>query len=59
MSAEGAARFICYARFVSVDPTRNRARFYAITWQPALWGVCLLIRAWGRLPGQVRARVAY
>ena len=55
MSAEGAARFTCYARFVSVDPTRNRARFYALTWQPALWGGGALIRAWGRLPGPGRA----
>ncbi len=59
MSAEEVAHFACYARFVSVDPDRNRARFYALTWQPALWGGGALIRAWGRLPGPGRARVAF
>ena len=38
-----------YARFVSVDPTRNRARGYELRWQPALWGGVLLVRTWGRL----------
>ncbi len=59
MSAEGAARFTCYARFVSIDPDRNRARFYALTWQPVLWGGGALIRAWGRLPGPGRELVAF
>ncbi len=38
----------------SIDPTRNRARFYLLAWQPGLWGGGALIRTWGRLgaPGQ-------
>ncbi len=58
-SPAAVARFTCYARFVSVDPARNRARFYALTWQPALCGGGTLIRAWGRLPDPGRERVAF
>ena len=48
------ARFRGRVRFVSVDPERNRARFYTLTWQPALWGGGAVVRAWGRLgsPGR-------
>ena len=33
----------------SVDPARNRRRFYAIIWQPTVWGDTALVRHWGRL----------
>ena len=41
------ARFQGRVRFVSVDPERNRARFYTLTWQPALWGGGGVRPAWG------------
>lgn len=34
--------------FVSVDLTKNRARFYTLCWQPSLWGGGALVRQWGR-----------
>ncbi len=48
------ARFRGRVHFVSVDPARNRARFYTLTWQPALWGGGAVVHAWGRLgsPGR-------
>ena len=49
---EEVARCACRVRFVSLDPAKNRARFYTITWQPALWGGGALVRRWGRLGGR-------
>jgi len=37
------------AYFRSVDPTRNRFRWYSLRLQPCLFGGVDLIRAWGRL----------
>jgi predicted DNA-binding WGR domain protein len=48
-SPDNVASFQAYARFVSVDPARNRYRFYSLTWQPSLWGGGALIRTWGRI----------
>jgi predicted DNA-binding WGR domain protein len=48
-SPERVASFRAYARFVSVDPERNRYRFYSLTWQPILWGGGVLLRCWGRI----------
>ena len=38
-----------------IDPTRNMARFYAMSVQPTLFGECSLVRCWGRIgaPGRV------
>lgn len=38
------------------DPTRNMARFYAVTLQPTLFGEVALVREWGRIgsPGRVK-----
>jgi predicted DNA-binding WGR domain protein len=46
------------ARFVSVDPAKNRSRFYELRLQPTLWGDTALVRAWGRLgtPGRTAVR---
>jgi predicted DNA-binding WGR domain protein len=46
--------FVQTLRLVSVDPKRNRARVYVLTWQPTLWGEIALVRTWGRLdhPGR-------
>ena len=52
---EEVGQFQCRVRFVSLDAAKNRARFYTITWQPALWGGGAIVRRWGRLGGQGRA----
>ncbi len=44
-------------RLVSIDASRNRARFYVLQWQPTLWGSVMLVRLWGRLGGQGRQQV--
>jgi predicted DNA-binding WGR domain protein len=49
--------FAHFARFVSVDPTKNRSRCYELRWQPALWGGVLLVRTWGRAGARRRAAV--
>ena len=48
------ARFRQRVALASVDPARNRARFYLLAWQPGLWGGGALVRTWGRLgtPGR-------
>jgi predicted DNA-binding WGR domain protein len=48
--------FTRYLRLESIDPTKNRARFYLLQWQPTLDGRMVLVRIWGRLGtlGQVR-----
>jgi predicted DNA-binding WGR domain protein len=53
----GGVPFVPFARFVSVDPTKRRFRFYELRWQPTLWGGVALVRAWGRLgtPGRWHA----
>ncbi len=50
------AHFCAYLRFVSIDPARNRARFYTLTWQPILWGGGAVLCTWGRLGRQGRTR---
>ena len=52
IAIEEVARFACRVRFVSLDPAKNRARFYTLTRQPALWGGGAIVRRWGRLGGQ-------
>jgi predicted DNA-binding WGR domain protein len=47
--AQAIAAFQCYARFVSIEPEKNRFRFYAMSWQPGLWGDDALIVQWGRI----------
>ena len=56
---EEVGQFQCRVRFVSLDPAKNRARFYTITWQPALWGGGALLRRWGRLGGSGRALTTF
>lgn len=43
----------------SVDSARNRARDYALVWQPALVGDGTLIRTWGRTNSATQTRVDY
>ncbi|MBA3330490.1 MAG: WGR domain-containing protein [Actinobacteria bacterium] len=53
------AAFQAYARFVSVDPSKNRFRYYCLTWQPALWGGGTLCRSWGRIGTKGRSILAH
>ena len=43
-------------RLESIDPERNRFRFFLLRWQPTLWNGPALVRTWGRvgLPGRSR-----
>ena len=43
-------------RLQSIDPARNRRRFYAMSVQRDLFGDWVLVREWGRIgrPGRVR-----
>jgi predicted DNA-binding WGR domain protein len=54
---DAVAGFAHFARFVSVDPAKNRYRCYELRWQPALWGGVLLVRTWGRAGTRRRAAV--
>jgi predicted DNA-binding WGR domain protein len=47
-----------YARFERVDWTQNAHRFYALSWQPLLWGGGALVRTWGRMGTQGQQRLA-
>ena len=49
--------FTQYIHFVSHDPTKNRHRFYLLSWQPTLDGTRVRMCTWGRLGTQGRARV--
>ena len=49
--------FVQELRLVSIDASRNRARFYLLQWQPTLWGSVMLVRVWGRIGGRGRAQV--
>ncbi len=51
--------FAQFVRLLSLDPGRNRYRFYALTWQPCLWGGGALIRSWGRLGTPERTLTAF
>ena len=45
--------------FVSLDPAKNRARFYLLSWQVALTGDIALVCRWGRLGTQGRTRILF
>jgi len=55
--ADGVLHFNVYAHLVSIDPAKNRYRFYTLTWQAALFDGLALVRCWGRIgtSGQSRA----
>ena len=56
MSADGAIHFNTYAHLVSVDPDKNRYRFYTLTWQPSLFEGGAIVRRWGRIGTEGRWR---
>jgi len=41
----------------SIDPSRNRARFYVLSIQPTLFGEHALMRQWGRIGTLGRCRL--
>jgi hypothetical protein len=45
-----------YAVLCSVNPEQGRARYYALTWQPALDSGWVVERAWGPLRSSRRQR---
>ena len=48
MATDGAwTRYGLVASWRSVDSARHRDRYYALRWQPSLFGPCLLAE-WGR-----------
>jgi predicted DNA-binding WGR domain protein len=44
-------------RLTSVNPTKNRYRFYTLAFQPGLWGTVALIRSWGRQGTRGQSRI--
>ena len=44
---------------VSVDPLKNRYRFYRMHHQRTLWGEDVLVQTWGRLGTNGRTRVHF
>ena len=52
---EELVQFHSYVYFTSIDPARNRYRFYTLTWQHGLWGEVSLVRSWGRIGGRGRS----
>ncbi len=54
---EALLQFEHYIRFVSRDPTKNRNRFYLLSWQPTLDGRLVLVCTWGRLGTRGRSRI--
>jgi predicted DNA-binding WGR domain protein len=57
--AEGCLAALGFLRLVSVDPFRNRFRFYTFTCEPTLWGEWAIRCTWGRIGGMGRSRLAY
>jgi predicted DNA-binding WGR domain protein len=57
--AEGAAHFNVYVYLVSIDPSRNRCRFYTLTWQPSLFEGGAIVRRWGRIGTEGRWRAIF
>lgn len=52
-----AVGFQQYVRFERLDYAQNCQRFYALSWQPLLWGGIALVRSWGRLGSQGNQRL--
>ena len=56
---DALVQFTDYIRFVSRDPTKNRNRFYLLSWQPSLDGRTALVYTWGRVGTHGRSRVIH
>jgi len=44
---------------VSIDPKKNRYRFYRISHQRTLWDEDVLVQTWGRLGTEGRSRLCF
>jgi predicted DNA-binding WGR domain protein len=44
---------------VSIDPAKNRHRFYRISRQRTLWDEDVLVQTWGRIGTDGRSRVCF
>jgi predicted DNA-binding WGR domain protein len=55
----GIAQFQTYAYFTSIDPAKNRHRFYMISWRKAFWDGGAVVRSWGRVAGKGRELVTF
>ncbi len=53
------SQFQHYLCFVSLDPAKNRARFYHLSWQVSLEGATALVCRWGRLGTQGKTRIIF
>ena len=51
--------FKAYAHLLSVDATRNRYRFYTLTWHPSLFGGGAILRHWGRIGAEGMRRALF
>ena len=49
-------RQITLGRWTSIDPKRNRFRFYWVYLGEDLWGETALVKAWGRIGSHPRER---
>jgi predicted DNA-binding WGR domain protein len=53
------AQFRFALRFTSLDPAKNRARFYTLHWQRGLWQEEALVQRWGRIGTVGRHRATF
>ena len=58
-ASNGVVHFKAYAHLSSVDPAKNRYRFYTLTWQPSLFGGLALVRSWGRIGTSGHSRAIF
>ena len=54
---DAVAGFRHAVRLESIDPQRNRFRFFILCWQPTLWDGPALVCSWGRVGRPGRSRV--
>ncbi len=48
-----------YIVLYSIDPDRDRRRYYALTWGPTLFGEWAVERVWGRMGTERRQRAVH
>lgn len=56
---DAIVHFNVYAHLVSIDPSRNRYRYYTLTWQPSIFGGGAIVRRWGRIGTEGRWRAIF
>jgi len=57
IEARNAPASFCYALFERVNPARNEARFYYVSWQATLFDDGAVVRLWGR-KGETQSELA-